>query len=371
MDLLNYTHDAILSFIHHVVINHDDDPLKIFLVCYSKNRYDELSKFVGSLKNITIKFVYLTNDKIVLNKQRISWFFAFFSSKYIISNNVMERHPFKLKKQTEICINYYTAFKSDLVHKPKVNNIDYVIMPSKISSQIDSVASHIPFSRYRYLGLPKEDHIINPRYTRKEIFDKLKMPADIKKMVLYAPTHRDYERSGGQKRNILGYDGDYHSLNEILKKYKAIFIIKIHGGQEKKHLVYINNLSNIIIYKPSYEYTGEDILPYVDLLVTDYSSIAFDFMLTGKPIIYNFFDKEKYEETRGFSWSPVELICAGPISKTKQELENAIEMQLQNNDCHNHYKQKYDWVNDLVHAYNDGNNCERIYLFINKLMLCG
>jgi CDP-glycerol glycerophosphotransferase (TagB/SpsB family) len=88
-------------------------------------------------------------------------------------------------------------------------------------------------------------------------------------------------------------------------------------------------------------------------------------MLAGKPIIFNFFDKDLYERMRGFSYDPVEVVCAGPIVKSKEELKSAIINQL--NDGNDFYKEKYEWVLQLTHKYTDGNSSERIYSLVNEL----
>jgi hypothetical protein len=180
-------------------------------------------------KNVTIKTIKFTKMKTSFF-HKLFFYYYFYISAYILSSNAMQRFPMKLKTQTHICINYYNPFKLDLIHKPKYNNIDYVIMSSNISCQIDSIASHIPCERYRAFGLPKEDLVINPRYSKEEIMNKLKLDDGIKKIILYTPTHRDYEKNSNIKRNALGYDGDYEKLNMILKRNDAMLIIEMHGG---------------------------------------------------------------------------------------------------------------------------------------------
>lgn len=42
-----------------------------------------------------------------------------------------------------------------------------------------------------------------------------------------------------------------------------------------------------------------------DVLITDYTSAYFDFLLLDKPVVFNFYDFEEYSETRGFSFTPI------------------------------------------------------------------
>jgi CDP-glycerol glycerophosphotransferase (TagB/SpsB family) len=364
MDLLNYTRDGILSFVHYTIEHHKKQALMLYLIYYDvPHNWEDVLLESCKNKNITIKFIQ--DEKYFLNK--LIYYYYFYKAEYILSSCVMsQRFPMKLKTQTQICINYYNPFKSDLIHNPKCNNIDYVIMSSNIACQIDSIASHIPYERYRAFGLPKEDAIIKPRYSRKEIMEKLKLDDGIKKIILYTPTHRSHEKDPSISRNPFGYDGDYEKLNDCLIRYRAVLFIKAHNKIQKKSFDAFLYSSNIKQYEDRYDYTLYDVLPHTDLLITDYSSTVFDFMLTGRPIIYNFFDIDLYREARGFSYDPIELVCAGPIVKNKQEFEAEIEREL--NGKENNYRDKYEWVCRLTHAYNDGNASERIYSFIMQLM---
>jgi CDP-glycerol glycerophosphotransferase (TagB/SpsB family) len=64
-------------------------------------------------------------------------------------------------------------------------------------------------------------------------------------------------------------------------------------------------------------------LPLCDLLVTDYSSLAFDFMLLDRPLVYFVPDLEDYTRARGFYFDPVELM-PGPLVRRREELADAV-----------------------------------------------
>ena len=96
-------------------------------------------------------------------------------------------------------------------------------------------------------------------------------------------------------------------------------------------------------------------------MITDYSSLAFDFAYIKKPLLYyqygddyhfgeNFFDYE----TMGF----------GEVVKDEDELIDAIEGYL-NNDCE--IKKVYRDRSDKFYKYNDKNNCKRVYDAILKI----
>ncbi|MCW3745261.1 CDP-glycerol glycerophosphotransferase family protein [Enterococcus gallinarum] len=66
-----------------------------------------------------------------------------------------------------------------------------------------------------------------------------------------------------------------------------------------------------------------EVLSIVDLLITDYSSIFFDFLVTDKPIIFYVWDRDLYEADRGM-YLP-ESVLPGPVAETVDELIDLIE----------------------------------------------
>lgn len=74
-----------------------------------------------------------------------------------------------------------------------------------------------------------------------------------------------------------------------------------------------------------------EILNLFDLLITDYSSIYIDFLLTRKPIVFLPYDREEYLNERGMNF-PYDQVTPGPKPKSLQEFLNSIEGLLYNHD---------------------------------------
>lgn len=105
-----------------------------------------------------------------------------------------------------------------------------------------------------------------------------------KKIILYAPTHRENNNS-----IALNFD----SLNEKLKQLNTIFIVKLHPFiLEFYSKIEEKNYSHIFfhnVYGDIYP-----LLKYIDILVSDYSSVVYDFLLLNKPIIFYIYDINEY-----------------------------------------------------------------------------
>ena len=133
------------------------------------------------------------------------------------------------------------------------------------------------------------EHISKFENNLEGIIGKLKI---FEKVYIYMPTWRDYdfiEESGF----------DFFRLNETLEKSSSYFLLKLHPATKIK-LSYIEKFGNIKVLANDIDIYP--LLPFTDCLITDYSSIYFDYLLLKEKQIKLFpYDKEKYvTEDRGF-----------------------------------------------------------------------
>ena len=371
VDIINYTADNLLSFVNYLLKNYKKDKIIFFIVYFDKQRLQEYANYVESLnnKNIEIKFIYKGYYRESKQGQSLKGFFIyhfyFFQSKFILTSDVTMRFPYKKNSQIYISLNYFTPFKLDSPNIDSTTKVEYVVSTSQLASQIISGSCKVPIDNFKVLGFPRNDYILNPRYSREILIKMLGLDYDVHKIIIYTPTHRDYERNYKNKRNILGYEETYDELNKLLEKEKAVLIVKLHPAQNNVCLSELNQ-PRINIYKSNYQYTLYDILPHADIMITDYTSTYFDFLLTQRPVIFNFYDRHIYEKTRGFSYDPIEAVCAGTIVQSVEELFSAIEVSLKNScDKYINYR---NFINTLVNKYHDSNSSKRIFdFFIDTL----
>ena len=136
------------------------------------------------------------------------------------------------------------------------------------------------------------------------------------KFILYAPTFRD-------DRNLDKYDIDFDVIiNELQKitKQKWKVLLKLHPNVSDKSKKIFNN-ENIIDVSNGYELNS--VMITSDLLITDYSSLMFDYSYLLKPIILYATDIDQMNKDRGFLFDLYELPF--PISKTNIELLKIIK----------------------------------------------
>ena len=358
IDIINYTADNTLSFINFLLRNYKGTKLTIYLLYFDINRINDYLNYVHSLQNDSLRFFFILYNKNSL-KNKLKQLVCFMKSKYIFSSNVLEqRFAYKLKRQTYISLNYFaTSFKLDKPRKNYKWPLEYVISTSLLSSQIISTFSNVPIGNFQTLGFPRNDNIIKPRFSKEQLINMLNVLCNINKIIIHTPTHR-MGHNKASKKNVINYIDYFEKLCNILNKYNALLIIASHPSDQL--VIDTGRNERIVLYRPNYQYTLYDILGHADVLITDYTTVYYDYLLTNRPVIFNFHDKDFYEKERGFAFEPVENICAGPIVKNKEELFNAIKQTLEGLDEHKHHRKL---VTSLIHKYNDCDSSKRVLDF--------
>ena len=95
-----------------------------------------------------------------------------------------------------------------------------------------------------------------------------------------------------------------------------------------------------------------------DILITDYSSIYFDYLLLNRPIIFIPLDLEEYAQTRGFLLEPYDFWAPGPKVTTVDALIDEIRKCLADPAC---YEEERVVVNNLINRFQDGNSSRRVW----------
>lgn len=176
---------------------------------------------------------------------------------------------------------------------------------------------------------------------------------------IYMPTWRETRHDF-----ITSAGFDFNLLNESLVDKDAVMVLKLHHAT-KIDLHMISQLSNIIVL--DHKVDVYSVLPFIDVLITDYSSIYHDFMLLrNKQIILFPFDKEEYiAKNRGITLDPrldYDEYTLGVRAYTFKEL---LELILNNDKVRYEYPQK-DWLLNLFWNKYNGAASEQIVHFLKK-----
>ncbi len=185
-------------------------------------------------------------------------------------------------------------------------NYSYLTLSAPVCVPVHARALRMPQERIFATGISRTDYYFDEEWNRRcrETFFGRYPQAKGKKIALWAPTFR----GNAAKPRLEG-------LEEVRRAAAALsqtwhFVIKAHPHVDGHGMV-----SDCPI-------PTEELLPVADLLITDYSSIMFDYLLYRKPIVLFAPDLEQYEAERGFYINYRETPY--PVTRTEEELEQAV-----------------------------------------------
>lgn len=187
----------------------------------------------------------------------------------------------------------------------------------------------------------------------KETFHQL---SDNGPLFCYVPTW-----NGGRNEKTR-FSDDKLDLDEVenkLDELNASLIIKQHPYTNS--LVDDSQYDNIVTIKESVDMYP--LLKYIDTLITDYSSIYFDYLLLDRPVSFFPYDYKEYTNKRGL-YFPYEDITPGPKAYKNEKFTSLITMHIDN---HDDYAERRRSIRNEFFEFQDGNSCERIHNFIKNL----
>lgn len=211
------------------------------------------------------------------------------------------------------------------------DNYEGVVTTSSHLVHIMSRSFLVEPERIKVWGQPRNDVLFSSNSEGKgleEVFSGELPPYE--KVVLYAPTFRDHEPT----QLFPFQDMDRERLCQWLEEKKIFLCIRLHLYDQTGYQ-WIQELdrtgSRIRFLNEDRTVDIMEALKEFDLLITDYSSIYMDYLLTGKPVLFLPYDQEEYLKDRGMNF-PYDQVTPGPKPKTFQEFLNSMEDLLYNHD---------------------------------------
>ena len=278
--------------------------------------------------------VWVLNDNHIpvngnaLRTRRFSlpYFYYMATSKYFVNNVNFHDHYAKRPGQIEIQTMHGTPLKTlgldvpaDFPTKKMENDFikkcsrwDYLTVQSDFVANLTKRCFRFKKKFLKY-GYPRTDML----YTKNnpadiaQIKEKMGLPKD-KKVILYAPTWR--------LRNKFNLMIDLDSFKKSLSD-EYILILRLHHFSAKG---WKQPPKDDFIYDLTDYGSIEELFLVSDILVTDYSSVMFDYSILDRPMFLFTYDMEEYRDKLRGIYFDIEELAPGPIVYTSKELEEAI-----------------------------------------------
>ena len=329
------------------------------------------------------EYIWIKNSKIynmpknVKIIERLSWQYYYYlaTSKYWVNNQNFPYYITKRKSGIYLQTWHGTPLKKMLFDIENVQGREegYIERVEQAKNQWSYLLSQSPYatekfrSAFKYdgeileLGYSRNDILINhandANYISK-IKINLNLPQD-KKIILYAPTFRDNAKKIGNKFTMplqINFDKYMESVPE-----GYILLLRLHvlvkentriPEKYKERIVDVSDYSDI-----------QELYLISDMLITDYSSVFFDYANLERPILFYAYDLEEYRDNlRGFYMDYDEEL-PGPIIDTENKLYHAIN-QIDNYKVA--YSEKYTFFRQKYLPKDDGKATQRIIKHVFK-----
>ncbi len=343
------------------ILEHDKS--KTYQHIWSIQPSEELEKVIAPYREMSnVQFVERDSDDY------LKWLAQ---AKYLLNNSTFQ--SFFVPRPEQIYINTWhgTPLKYmgyDIPGNPSGSqnvvrnylNADYIISPNAHSTDLFANAFRLDGiyeGSILEMGYPRNDLTFNSK--REDVIKQLNqhglnVSLD-EKIVLYSPTWKGTDTNNADdnmKQIIAEMDKlaeqigpEYHVL---MKVHPFLYSVATNYPEARIRLI-------------SDQMDMNELLSVVDVLITDYSSVFFDYLVTDKPILFYAWDKDLYSQNRGMYLDDQEL--PGPIYEQIDEVGNAI---LHIDDVKNEYRDVYQAAKKRFVNYDDGKVTERLYRLVFK-----
>lgn len=363
-DLINYSADNVLTLLNYAKNCEDFVGFKFYLECYSNERMNKIKECIKTWKIDVVPIICdETIEKPKRNKKtRIKNFLLRYSCKTWVSCTPHSGFDDKLKSQRFICLSYSSPLKSALSFRQyDFSFLDNFLETSLLTASVHAAQYRNPLIGCPILGFPRNDNLFSTsKLDSINKWIKSKTKIDYKKIIIYAPTYRDYENAYNHS-SVLGFKENSADLERFLGENGFLLITKFHPLQD---IAQVEFTPHIISYDKTYDFSLYDLLCISDMLISDYSSVIHDYILTGKPIIINSFDHDKYNVTRGFAFEPIDYIFPNAPCRTFDEIKAQVLLEFSNKKRNN----KYYEVQKMFHRHVDNNSSERVLDFFRDCL---
>jgi CDP-glycerol glycerophosphotransferase (TagB/SpsB family) len=252
------------------------------------------------------------------------------------------------------------------------SSINYVCSYSEYFSQLMIRCFKLSPEHIQLTGAPRND-LLQQQPDTHFLKEEFAIDANESRIAFFMPTYRQLahsERSDTNlnRGNLFGMENfDQDQFYDFLEKENLELIVKLHPAEEKLFLNHFETQTRVhLLTDEMLTRYGKDlyeIMPLADMLITDYSSIYFDYLLLDKPIIFTPVDLQSYQQNRGFildsytNWTP------GPKVTTQEALQDALAAFSENPSW---YRDERKQIRNQVHHFQDSQSTARVWRFIQQ-----
>ena len=334
----------------------------------TKAVYDELIKRGVNKKYklvwaVTPKFKAEKTEKNVKFVPYTSKLFRYYNwvAKCIVCCNIF--FPSKRKSQFSMYVSHGTGLKSTREYYNVPEAIDRCLVAGEGVKELMAYEFKYDINKIVALGFPRNDILTKNTVLPKGLFEK-----EYDKVIVWYPTYRQHKNgmlSGSQNTLPVISDAEKaKALNDFASKNNVLIVLKPHFAQDVSYVKDLG-LSNIRFIDDSF-FVKNNISSYefvggCDALITDYSSIYYDYTLCDRPIALIWDDIEEYKQKPGLVDNYEYYAQGGEKVYNIEELVAFIGRVVKGEDV---LKNERRFIRDLTNYSTDGQSSKRVVDYI-------
>lgn len=246
-------------------------------------------------------------------------------------------------------------------------SIDYALSVSPYMAQYDAQNLGYPAEKMLPLGYPRNDELFGERLPLRAPFPD----SDFEKAIYWMPTYRQHKNGlvhSDISMPILYTEEIAREINACAAKNGVLLIVKPHFAQDVSKLKTMDLSHLRFIDNAFLEQNGISnyaLLRSVDALLSDYSSVYYDYLLTDRPIGLCWDDFAEYSAREGFLLDPQDILAGGVKIYTSKDLCAFVESVAKGEDLLQAERRA---IRDRVHTYTDSNATARVADYIEQYL---
>jgi len=270
-------------------------------------------------------------DVRLVRRESWRWYWSLARAEFWVDNQGFPRHVTKRRETTYIQTWHGTPLKrmgfdapqleranaaTKRAHRAAMRRWSALLVPSEYFVET-FVASYGYQGRLVRHGLPRNDLLVRgvDEQWRRDMRAELGLPND-RRLVLYAPTFRDRARRLGRDYEL---PFDLADLQAALSQ-EMFLLLRTHYLDSYK----LSDRYRTFAADVSGHHDVTELMLLADVLVTDYSSVMFDFANTGRPMVFHTYDYEDYTRDERGTYVDLASIAPGPLTRDTEELVDAL-----------------------------------------------
>lgn len=342
-----------------------------------QNKYNSKYRLVWMVKNPEVYSKYLQYDNVSFlsfdgavsenKEERDLYYRQVCLAKYFFFTDALDLARNSREGQIRIQLWHGEGFKTRAIFSRFEKRCEYTSVSSEVYQKIHEEIFGFRKNQILIAGVAKQDWILH-RVPSQVLYD-LGVPK-AEKYIFWLPTFRATQK-GLEALNEVGFKSNtglpllntvelLQQVNAVLKAMEVVLIIKLHPMQKKVEYNQVD-FSNIVFLEND-QLTRADVhinqlLGYADALISDYSSVAVDYLLLDRPLAFVLDDIQEYKESRGFVFDNIQEWLPG---KEIYSIENFLEFIKEVKDEVDSGAEKRKRISKKMLNWTDDKNCKRI-----------